>query len=271
VFFETGAPVGGQPAAFTQVVIPEQNSIFTASPSDVRDQATGILSPAQQNASSKMFVEGHWLGMETLDLTPSLRQIYRIPSDLQGVIVDEVTLESAESGILAGDVITEIQGQRTGTLAEFLSATMRVCESERAQLVVYRMGQTESITLVAKNTPILGFAAVEAAQPIKPGALSPHKNRNKPCTTCHVIMSTGGQLPVDAGDIVPIPPPIVANAQAPHAYRGVCNSCHQIMKSTGNQRAANTNNVPGIAPAISRNAVAPHGDRGLCVSCHQVQ
>ena len=189
---------------------------------------TGLLTPLQQNAANKIMVEGHWMGMETLDLTPSLRGIYKIPSDISGVIVDEITLESAESGILAGDVITSIQGRPTRNLEEFFQATVAVSERERAEVVVYRMGAERRFILAARNAPTLGFAQMEGAQPIRPGALSPHRQRNRACTDCHVIMATGGQLPVDAGDVLPTPPPISANAGAIHEYRGECRSCHVI-------------------------------------------
>ena len=189
---------------------------------------TGLRTPLEQQAASKMMVEGHWLGMEVMDLTPALRRIYRVPADVAGVIVDEITLESAESGILAGDVITGIQGRRTRDLAEFAWATQAVGERERAEVAVYRLGAERRFVLAAKNAPTLGFAQMEGAQPIRPGALSPHRAHRRACTDCHVIMTTGGQLPVDAGDVVPTPPAIAANAAAPHAYRGECGNCHVI-------------------------------------------
>jgi hypothetical protein len=189
-----------------------------------------ILSPADQNAASKALFEGHWLGMEVMDLSVALRGIYKVPVDVMGVIVDEITLESTESGILAGDVITDVNGWRTATLSEFLQATMRVSGERKADVTVFRLGANQRFILVAKNSPILGFAQMEGASPIQPGALSPHRNRREACTACHVFMTTGGQLPTDAGDILPSPPPIAANARAAHAYRGVCNACHQILR-----------------------------------------
>jgi hypothetical protein len=193
-------------------------------------EVTGILSPVEQNAADKIPVEGHWLGMETVDLTAPLRSAYRIPANVSGVIVDEITLESAESGILAGDVITSIEDRKTPDLGEFFRATLAVSAEKQAEVVVCRVGVEKRFMLAAKNSPVLGFAAMEGAQPIRPGALSPHRQRRQACTACHVIMTTGGQLPVDAGDILPSPPPIPAGARAPHAYRGACNSCHPIMR-----------------------------------------
>jgi hypothetical protein len=213
------------PAAAT-VPVPNQQAAALPQGGALRD----ILSPVEQNAAGKALFEGHWLGMELMDLTPSLRRIYKIPDNVAGVIVDEVTLESAESGILAGDVVVAINGWRTGVLTEFFQATMRVNDERKAEVMVCRLGSEQRFTLVAKNSPTLGFAQMEAAAPIKPGAVSPHKNRREACTACHVFMATGGQLPTDAGDILPSPPPINANARAPHAYRGACNTCHQIIR-----------------------------------------
>jgi len=76
----------------------------------------------------------------------------------------------------------------------------------------------------------MGFSQNESAQPIRPGAISPHRSRGKACTECHIIMETGGQLPIDAGDILPSPPPIIKGAVAPHEDRGKCNTCHVILK-----------------------------------------
>ena len=190
--------------------------------------ARGLLSPVQQNAAGKIMVEGHWMGMETMNLTPALRRIYKVPADIAGVMVDEITLESAESGILAGDVVTSVQGRPTRNLEEFFQATRAVSERSRAEVAVYRMGAETRFLLAAKKAGTLGFAQMEGAPPIRPGALSPHRERRRACTDCHVIMTTGGQLPVDAGDVLPSPPPIAANAVATHRYRGECGSCHAI-------------------------------------------
>ena len=77
---------------------------------------TGTLlpSPLEQNAAGKKFIEGHWLGLEVIPLTAELATEYQVPKGETGVLVDEVTLESAESGILAGDC--RVSGrQRRGT------------------------------------------------------------------------------------------------------------------------------------------------------------
>ena len=205
---------------------PQGSSAFGTAPL----VSTGTLpSPRAQNAAGKKFIEGHWLGLEVISLTAELARQYQIPEGQAGVLVDEVTLEAAESGILAGDMIQSIGGFPTPDLETFFRATQRerVQEEKRAQVGVSRRGSNMTFTMTARNANMLGFAQMEAAQPIKPGALRPHRYMGS-CTKCHIFMKTGGQLPTDAGDILPNPPPIARNAKAPHRYRGLCATCHTI-------------------------------------------
>ncbi|MHC4695783.1 MAG: magnetochrome domain-containing protein [Planctomycetota bacterium] len=188
-----------------------------------------LPSPREQNAAGKEFIEGHWLGIEVIPLAPELAAEYRIPKGESGVLVDEITLEGAESGILAGDMIHSIDGRPTSDLRAFFLATQHVQEAERADVGISRRGSKMSFVVKARNTKIVGFAQMEAAQPIMPGAISPHRSRGRACTDCHIIMQSGGQLPTDAGDILPSPPPIAADAKAPHRDRGRCSSCHVIV------------------------------------------
>ncbi len=189
-----------------------------------------LPSPREQNAAGKEFIEGHWLGIEVIPLVPELATVYQIPKGESGVLVDEITLEGAESGILAGDMIYSIDGCPTTDLRAFFLATQHVQQAERAEVSVSRRGSRMTFTLDARNTKILGFAQMEAAQPIKPGALRPHRARGRACTDCHIIMQSGGQLPTDAGDILPSPPAISKNATARHRYRGDCSTCHVIIR-----------------------------------------
>jgi len=189
---------------------------------------SALLSPREQNAAGKEFIEGHWLGLEVIPLTPELATEYLIPKGEKGILVDEITLEAAESGVLAGDMVQSVDGRPTPDLKAFFVATQRVQEKERADVGVSRRGQTMTFFMEARNTKTLGFAQMEAAQPIKPGSISPHRSRGKACTECHIIMKTGGQLPTDAGDILPSPPAITKAATATHGYRGQCVACHVI-------------------------------------------
>ncbi len=187
-----------------------------------------LPTPKQQKASKKILIEGHWLGMELIPLTPELAQENRIPPGTKGLLVDEISLESAETGILAGDMVVAVDGVATPDLVAFTKATRRVKNRDKADVLASRRGKLLTFTFKAGDS--LGFSQNEAAQPIMPGALSPHRDRGKPCTACHIIMRSGGQLATDAGDILPNPPPIPKNAVAPHKYRGKCKTCHVILK-----------------------------------------
>ncbi|MBF0569187.1 MAG: magnetochrome domain-containing protein [Candidatus Omnitrophica bacterium] len=190
--------------------------------------AVQLPTPKEQGAAQKELVEGHWLGMELIPLVPELAKEYKVPPDTKGLLIDEICLEAAESGVLAGDMVVGVNGYATPDLVAFTEATRRVKNRHQAQILVSRRGQLMEFTISSVRT--MGFSQNEAAQPITPGALSPHRSRNKPCTTCHIIMITGGQLPTDAGDILPSPPPITKGAVAPHEYRGQCKNCHFILK-----------------------------------------
>jgi ferredoxin len=125
-------------------------------------------------------------------------------------------------------MVQTVDKHPTSDLKAFFQATQHVQEKERAEVGISRRGRKMTFVVEARNTKTLGFAQMEAAQPIRPGALSPHRSRGRPCTHCHIIMLTGGQLPTDAGDILPNPPPITKDAVAPHGNRGQCATCHVV-------------------------------------------
>ncbi len=190
--------------------------------------ASQLPSPKEQGAAHKELVEGHWLGMEVIPLVPELAKEFNIPPDIKGILVDEISLESAESGVLAGDMVVAVDGFATPDLYAFTESTRRVRNRTSAKILVSRRGELLEYTISAARP--MGFSQNESAQPIRPGAISPHRSRGKACTECHIIMETGGQLPIDAGDILPSPPPIIKGAVAPHEDRGKCMTCHVILK-----------------------------------------
>lgn len=235
--------VGGEPMAEREMPRPlaqgarPTQGVPQAPPPPWEDTpSSSLLSPRQQQAAKMSLFEGHWLGLEVISLIPQLARMYRVPPGEAGVLVDEVTLESAESGIRAGDVIQSIGGQPTPDLEAFLRATQRVRNQGQTEVGLSRRGKRMTFVLAAQRTAQLGFAQMEAASPIMPGAVSPHrKQRGKTCTDCHVIMQAGGQLPTDAGDILPQPSPITGGARMPHGPRGKCSACHVVR---GNSQAS---------------------------------
>ncbi|MBF0486047.1 MAG: hypothetical protein HQL16_06005 [Candidatus Omnitrophica bacterium] len=218
---------GMVPAAFANRS-PAETAEAGAAPAVANTPQIKLPTPKEQGAAQKELIEGHWLGLELIPLTTELAKEYKVPADIKGLLVDEICLESAESGILAGDMVVAVDGFATPDLVAFTEATRRVKNRHKADILVSRRGQLMEFTVSSVRT--MGFSQNEAAQPITPGALSPHRSRNKPCTSCHIIMITGGQLPTDAGDILPNAPPITRGAVPPHENRGQCKNCHVILK-----------------------------------------
>ena len=195
---------------------------------DAAPLTSQLPSPKEQGAAHKELVEGHWLGMEVIPLVPELANEFNIAPDTKGILVDEISLESAESGVLAGDMVVAVDDFATPDIYAFTEATRRVRNRTSAKILVNRRGALLDYTISSERP--MGFSQNESAQPIKPGAISPHRSRGKACTECHIIMETGGQLPIDAGDILPSPPPIIRGAVPPHEDRGKCSTCHVILK-----------------------------------------
>ncbi|MEI6413279.1 MAG: magnetochrome domain-containing protein [Pseudomonadota bacterium] len=172
--------------------------------------------------------EAHWQGLEALPLSAELKQKLRLPSTLNGLLIDEVTLNAAVSGLLAGDVLEVVDGTPVNSLEALVQVSKRVQNQTSVAMTVYRKGQWFSLTLSAPDN--LGFVQAETAPMILPGEIMPHPYRG-PCTDCHAIGTTGHIVPDPDGIILP-PPPISAQALAtppPHKDRGPCQACHQII------------------------------------------
>lgn len=178
----------------------------------------------------KMLQEGHWIGLEVVPLTKALAKANNIPRKIEGVLIDEVTLLSAETGLLAGDVISSINNNKVIDLKSFSRATKPVANTQQAVVKVYRNGNYYDISVFGPD--VLGIAQMEAAPMINPTSPSPHGYYG-PCSQCHTLTNgplNTGQLTKDMGDqLLKVPPPIKWGAEAPHRNRGVCTDCHNII------------------------------------------
>lgn len=189
---------------------------------------------------SVQIYEAHWQGMDVRLLTAELRRKLRYPQQLEGILVGEVTMNAARSGLLGGDVIIAVEGQAVKTLEAFQEATRAVAASKQATLGVLRKTGPRNqpgnratmirLTLVLVDGRELGFAQVEGAPMIKPGDPRPHPDRG-PCTQCHAV-GTGFELTPDP-DLITLPPPAlsretVVKGVRPHEDRGPCQACHIV-------------------------------------------
>lgn len=200
--------------------------------------------PVQQSisAADKALIEGHWIGGEVIPLTPAVAKANAIPLDVVGVLYDEVTLLAAEAGLLAGDVVTAINGKKVTDLKSFHLATREVAQSNRALVSVYRDGKIQDILI--SSTEVLGVAQMEGAPMILPTDRSPHAYYG-PCDKCHVIARntaknttaqnsrnalTPNELLKDAGDnLAKVAPNIRRGTPPPHRPRGTCTLCHVVL------------------------------------------
>ncbi|MGN7613624.1 magnetochrome domain-containing protein [Magnetococcales bacterium HHB-1] len=169
--------------------------------------------------------EAHWQGLEALPLSKELKKKLKLPKNLRGVLVDEVTLNAAASGVMAGDVLLAINSRPTHSLEQVVSESKRIQMRQSATLTVYRKKRMHVFTMTARGN--LGFAQVESAPMILPGEIMPHPYRGA-CTTCHPVGTTGHIVPDPDGVILP-PPPISAKAKRPHRDHGPCRACHVIV------------------------------------------
>ncbi|KAF0191444.1 MAG: hypothetical protein FD165_1778 [Gammaproteobacteria bacterium] len=184
--------------------------------------------------------EAHWMGMDVRRLDSEMRAKLRFPSGLLGILVGQVTMEASMSGLLGGDVITQVNNIAVPTLEEFQAATKTVKTLQESSMTVLRKTnvmdaatgryQMRGMSLTLRTDAELGFAQLEGAGMIMPGAQRPHPDRG-PCTNCHAI-GTGWELTPDP-DMVTMNPPPITQAQAdhkqqPHQDRGPCIACHII-------------------------------------------
>jgi hypothetical protein len=210
---------------------PSQPGVPSGNPNAVPPVQPNQNVPLQPIAvPDKVLQEGHWIGLEVIPLTPAIARANSIPPDVVGVLIDEVTLLSAEAGLLAGDVITAVNDKKVTDLKSFWQATKNVGQSNRANVSVYSGGKNKNI--VVFSTEALGIAQMEAAPMILATDKSPH-GRYGPCDQCHTISKTplnAGQLAKDQGDVLTkVAPTIRKGTLPPHRKRGTCTLCHVVL------------------------------------------
>jgi serine protease Do len=105
---------------------------------------TGVLLGAEVEAGG---IEA--LGMELGELTPGLALASGVPRGVTGLLVVESAAQAAASGLLAGDVIEAVNGQRVATVADFIKAMNKASLRRGISLGVYRQGQR--FNLMIKN------------------------------------------------------------------------------------------------------------------------
>lgn len=88
-------------------------------------------------------------GAVVANLTPPAREALQVGTNIQGVVVIGVENGSAAAsmGVRPGDVIVEINGMKTGSMAEFKQALGKM-EGKKATVSIYRQGMLLTMTLI---------------------------------------------------------------------------------------------------------------------------
>jgi serine protease Do len=82
------------------------------------------------------------LGMSVQEVTPQLRQTYGLNDNVTGVVVTSVKEVSPAGDVLnEGDVISEVQGEKVATLAQFRAAIDRLKSGQTARIYVTSPGR----------------------------------------------------------------------------------------------------------------------------------
>jgi hypothetical protein len=227
--------VVGSPETTPAIVAsPELTPPSPAIPDGIAPTGTGLANgpadpfgaPPAPLLDPRRFTEAHWQGLETVPKTAALAKALGIPSEVRGVIVDDVTLPADLQGFQAGDVVVSVAQVPTPDLMTFIEATERVRDRRRAEVELWRTGEFNVLVLTALLTR-LGTANGETPSMIPPGSRMPHRYRG-PCTNCHRIGTTG-QLAVDPGDLTATTAPTIRlGATRPHRDFGPCTACHRI-------------------------------------------
>ncbi len=180
--------------------------------------------------------EGHWQGMDGRLMTEELARKLNYPRGIQGVLLGEVTLNAAFSGLLGGDIVVKVDEFPVATMEDFQAATREIMNRTEARIGVLRKDSRpgapvlRKLTVVLRSESSLGFAQLEGAPMILAGDPRPHGYRGA-CTECHPI-GQGFELTPDP-DLISLPPPpitrdIAAKGTSSHEVRGPCEACHVI-------------------------------------------
>jgi serine protease Do len=87
-------------------------------------------------------------GITVQEMTPEIAKKLKIPERISGVIISDVSETSAASGILTrGDIIQEINRQKTGNIKDYREIISGIKKGEDVLLLIYRKGTSIYVTL----------------------------------------------------------------------------------------------------------------------------
>jgi C-terminal processing protease CtpA/Prc len=122
---------------------------------DLQARSAELAQLAQERATRELVEpqiqiqdsEGGWLGVQIGDVDAQKVKELKLPAE-RGVLISEVEKESpaAKAGLLVNDVVTELNGQRIESAAQFRRMIRESLAGRTAQLTVWRDGRAQSLT-----------------------------------------------------------------------------------------------------------------------------
>ena len=232
------------PMAMTGMTYAQASNVAMPVEADPAAVGGGAAPPSALDSPLPNFVprklkvfEGHWQGMDGRLMTEELARKLNYPRGLQGVLLGEVTLNAAFSGLLAGDIIVKIDDAPVTDMESFKTASRTVANRSEARISLLRKDNRPGAPVLRKLVVVLreaegglGFAQLEGAPMVQAGDPRPHGYRGA-CTDCHPI-GQGFELTPDP-DLISLPPPaitrdVAARGVSSHEVRGPCEACHVI-------------------------------------------
>ena len=95
-----------------------------------------------------------WIGVEPMQLTAELAQTFSLPNS-EGVVITGV-LQNApahRAGILPGDQLLKVAGQRIQTVGELLTRVAELPPGQAAEFTVLRKGEQVNLKVVPAQRP----------------------------------------------------------------------------------------------------------------------
>lgn len=124
----------------------------------VREQPVVVVRSTTDRPGFTWTMEGHrsFLGVQTVDLTPELREHFGAPAEA-GVLVARIVEESpaSEGGVQVGDIISAVDGEPITSPSELARSVGHREPGDVIQLEVWRQGQLQPLqaTLAERKGP----------------------------------------------------------------------------------------------------------------------
>jgi serine protease Do len=117
---------------------------------EIRDKVIQLEDdPNEPQGNVQVFLgtDGSWLGVETSEVTQQKAKDLKLPAE-RGALVGKVLPDSpaAKAGLKQNDVITEINGQRVESTAQFRRMIHEIPAGRVVQLTVWRDGRSQTIS-----------------------------------------------------------------------------------------------------------------------------